>query len=169
MYKNWSNCPFFHFIYFTASKFRYFAEIGTDAGTKRDLLLYHGMQYKMHRSSSTTDYWLCRYNYCGCRARIASCLVDGYVMVDRLPSDIIHTNHKKKYTKCKKETKKKWKNRWNNKMDFFSKFPTVHTYNVVCACGWNVLILFTAITISVVFYTVRVQCTLKMSYFRLKV
>lgn len=75
-----------------AQKFPYFAEIVNDTMGLM-ILRYHGKEYVKHLVKENRINWRCRSHYTGCRARITSCMHDGYVMVNKLDSAIIHTEH----------------------------------------------------------------------------
>lgn len=91
----------FHFV---SAAFPYYAEIVNDltATNGRELLIYHEKKYVKHRMSKKNTYWRCPQHYLGCRARIKSAIIGGYVMVNKLDTDIIHTNHPAKMQRKRK-------------------------------------------------------------------
>lgn len=72
--------------------FSYFAEVFT-AVNGREVLVYHGKHYMKHTKSAKKVHWRCPLHSTGCRARIVSCMVDGYLMVNKSDANIIHTDH----------------------------------------------------------------------------
>lgn len=74
--------------------FSYFAEVITDENG-RESLRYHDKKYVKHTSGKqyAHERWRCYLHYKGCRARMNSRIIGGYVMVNKPDAELIHTNH----------------------------------------------------------------------------
>lgn len=64
-----------------------------------ELLQYNGNHLIKHYMSKGNTRWRCPLHRTGCRVAIISCMIDGYVMVNKPTTDIIHTDHKGKAMK----------------------------------------------------------------------
>lgn len=85
-------------FYHNSGEFPYIAEI-VRSTSGIEILQYHGQQFLKHGVTKTARWWRCSMHATGCRVRLISRIVDGYVMVNKHPKDIIHSDHKGKRMK----------------------------------------------------------------------